>query len=72
MVYLERSGYDPKALLEYLEKIQNMPVTVDSKTMGTHPGTSDRIARLEEINYSVSIESSIIEKRKERFDVALK
>jgi len=72
LVYLERSGYDPESLLEYLKKIQSSSITVDSENMSTHPGTGDRITRLEQVDYNIPVENNLIEKRKERFDIALK
>lgn len=73
LVYLERSGYEPEALLEYLEKIKGSSVKVDTENMSTHPGINDRIARLEQINYKNNkVANSIIEKRKQRFKLALK
>ena len=71
LVYLERSGYDPKSMLEYLKKIQESSINVDSENMSTHPGIGERIAMLEQVNYNISVENNIIEKRKERFDIAL-
>jgi len=72
LVYLERSGYDPKSMLEYLKKLQESSINVDSENMSTHPGIGERIAMLEQVNYNISVENNIIEKRKERFDIALK
>jgi len=43
--YLIEAGYDPQGLVNYLKRIQ--PEIAGGGIMGTHPGISERIAKLE-------------------------
>jgi predicted Zn-dependent protease len=49
--YLYRAGYDPQALIDFFEKIENLEKQkpgLISRAFATHPETPDRIARTQE------------------------
>lgn len=66
LVILARSGYDPRALSTYLERLRTRPQASGGIT-ATHPGTAERIDTVRNAMPAVQPDPAFVQKRTERF-----
>ena len=69
--YLEKSGYNPAALNDFLGHLSEVGQATGGGMTKTHPGTSDRIKNISGKMPSVTIDPQAFQKRTVRFSTAL-
>jgi len=72
LLYLERAGYDPSALKDFLERLVNQGQASGGGIMKTHPPSVDRIKKVEKNLPLEKADTSLVQLRDKRFNRALK
>ena len=70
--YLSRTGYNPSALEDFLERLVSRGESSGGGIMKTHPATADRIERLKHETPSENVDVSGFKLRTRRFQEALR
>lgn len=70
--YLSRTGYNPSALKDFLERLVSRGQSSGGGIMKTHPATADRIERVKHETPSGSADASAFQLRAKRFQEALR
>jgi beta-barrel assembly-enhancing protease len=70
--YLSRTGYNPSALKDFLERLVSRGQSSSGGIMKTHPGTADRIERVKREMPPVNMEATAFQIRVKRFQDALR
>lgn len=70
--YLSRTGYNPSALKDFLERLVSRGQSSGGGIMKTHPATADRIERVKHETPSGGVDASAFQLRVKRFQEALR
>ena len=66
--YAVRAGYEPKAMLNFLDRLNDQKKKVDTKTLGkTHPKIEDRENRIKELLVALKASDIVVANGKARF-----
>jgi len=68
LVYLARAGYDPHALLTFLERLHREGKSSEGGVLTTHPATSDRIDSVKGEMPVQKADASLVQQRARRFE----
>ncbi|MGC8938632.1 MAG: M48 family metalloprotease [Thermodesulfovibrio sp.] len=67
LLYLAKAGYDPRALINVLERLKKSTTAYGTGIFKTHPQPDDRINNLKDKLPSVSVDLNLFKKRVQRF-----
>jgi predicted Zn-dependent protease len=65
--YLTKAGYDPNALINFIDRLSNYSKNSYAGIINTHPDAKERIKNLKEKIQPTSLDISAFKKRKQRF-----
>ncbi len=72
LTYLSRTGYNPSALEDFLERLVSQAQFSEGGIMKTHPATVDRIEKLKRETPSVNVDVFAFQIRTKRFQEAVR
>ncbi|MCX7987998.1 MAG: M48 family metalloprotease [Thermodesulfovibrio sp.] len=68
LLYLVKAGYDPKSLINFLERMKQYGSTYNVGIFKTHPQSEDRIKNIKEKIPSTNLDPNILKNRITRFN----
>jgi predicted Zn-dependent protease len=71
LIYLERAGYNPKALQAFLKKLKDMKTGDSGGLMKTHPHHKSRIRNVKKKMPKSELDETFLQVRNERFNSAI-
>jgi predicted Zn-dependent protease len=70
LLYLSRTGYNPAALKDFLNRLVSRGAATSGGVMKTHPATTDRIKNVQQKMPSRKVDPALVQLRSQRFQMA--